>query len=163
MSKISPAAAMVKPTPPRAMRVSMSKPTHHPQGYAWLMLAIVAIPVAKRTIVVITAATTRPQRINRTGHGHRGLSVVCMLLVSVLVVSPESEASADDHGDDGHRHPDGREDLGREVQDLRGKCRRGLVGKIARVAEFFERDRREMKDGGPSQLVQAIDVGHVEA
>src|SRR5262245_55364633 len=111
-AKISPAAAIVKPTPPSAMRVSMSKPTHQPHGYAWLTLAMVAMPVAKRTIVVTTAATTRAQRISATGRHQRGRSVAGMLGVLVLVVRPEPEAPADDHRDDGHGHPHGREDPG---------------------------------------------------
>src|SRR5262245_45340436 len=137
MSKISPAAAIVKPTPPSAMRVSMSKPTHQPHGYAWLMLAMLAMPVAKRTIVAITAARTRIHRIHDTGRHHRGGSVVCMLL-PVLVVGPEPEAPLHDHRDHRHGDPHRREDLRREMQQLRGEHRRCLVGQVGRVAELLE-------------------------
>src|SRR5262245_44276106 len=123
MSKTSPAAAMVKPTPPSAMRVSMSKPTHQPQGYAWLMLAIVAMPVAKRTTVAMTAATTTVQRSHETGRHQRGSSMGGMLILRVIVVNPEAEAPSDDHRNDRHGHPHRGEDLGREVQQLHGQRR----------------------------------------
>src|SRR5262249_51060590 len=114
MWKISPAAAIVKPMPPSAMRVSMSKPTHQPHGYAWFTFAIVAMPVAKRTIVVTTAATTTAQRTSETGRHQPGGSMRGMLVLVVVVVRPESEAAADDHRDDCHGDPHGREDLRRE-------------------------------------------------
>src|SRR5262245_16000472 len=106
MPKISAAAAMVKPTPPRAMRVSMSKPTHQPHGYAWLTLAIVAIPVAKRTMVATMAATTKAHRTHETGRHQAGGSAMPMLVLLVIIVGPEAEAATDDHGDDGHGDPD---------------------------------------------------------
>src|SRR5262245_18624699 len=162
-AKISPAAAMVKPTPPSAMRVSMSKPTHQPHGYAWLMLAIVARPVAKRTIVATTAATTRAQRTNETGRHQAGGSAVRMLVLLVIVVSPEAEAATDDHRDDGHGYPDRGEDLGGEVQQLDGQGWWGLVGQVGRVAELLERHRRQVQDGGAAHLVQAVDVRNVPA
>src|SRR5262245_59574064 len=163
-SKISPAAAMVKPTPPSAMRVSMSKPTHQPQGYAWLMLAMVAMPVAKRTTVVTTAAMTRSHRIASTCHGQRGRaaaarSVVAMLLV--LVVGPEPEAPLHDHGDDGHRDPHRPEDLRREVQQLARDDGRRLRGQVGGVAQLLDRDGREMQDRGATHLLETVDVRDV--
>src|SRR5262245_8232446 len=124
MAKISPAAAMVKPTPPRAMRVSMSKPTHQPHGYAWLMLAIVAMPVAKRTTVASTAAMTSPQSTSAITRHRTAPSAAGMLFVVVVVMvvmGPEADAPVHDHRDDRHRHPDRPEDLGREVQQLGGE------------------------------------------
>src|SRR5262245_24351607 len=161
MSKISPAAAIVKPTPPRAIRVSMSKPTHQPQGYAWLMFAMVAMPVANRTIVATMAARSRPQRSSKAGRHHPGRSAVCMVLGSVLIVSPEAEAPLDDHRDDRHRHPHRPEDLGREVQHLHREDRRRFVRQVGRVAELLEGDGGKVQDGGAADLVEAVDVVHV--
>src|SRR5678816_40649 len=50
------------------------------------MLAMLAIPVANRMMVVMTAAITRTQRTTETGRHHRGASVAGMLLAVVLVV-----------------------------------------------------------------------------
>src|SRR5262249_8157782 len=123
--------------PPSAMRVSMSKPTHQPHGYAWFTLAIVAMPVAKRTTVVTTVARTTTQRTSATGRHQPGGLMSGMLFLVVLVVSPEPESPADDHGDDRHGHPHGREDLRREVEELRRQNRRRLLGQVGRIAELL--------------------------
>ena len=52
--------------------------------------------MAKRTIVVTTAASARPQRIHQAKRDQRGASAARMLVPLVIVVRPEPEAAADD-------------------------------------------------------------------